>query len=288
MSDREQTPSAFRARGRSEATLLVRPRPRSTAYVVYGDALGAPEVHIHARVAEDLCSATLRAIPGETSGVLLGRPCRDDYGTYVVVEHTVTAQAGEHAGGRDGIAITADGLVSIRRRAARRHPTLEPVGGGCSLSRGRPRYSPYDGAEPATNPGGDDVAIVVAAEHVKAGTPDGDGGFDALGVYVGCEATLLARRSGECDADPAAPAGVQAAEPRIGSQRSAARAGDIVGRPRIDTPVLIGVAVVAAGFVVERYRRRRTGGGVRVVPATRVQAHPRGVARSGSPVANAP
>lgn len=71
MSDREQTPGAFGAHGRSDVTLLVRPRPRSSAYVEYGDALGAPEVHLHSRVAEDLCRATLRAVPRATTGVLL-------------------------------------------------------------------------------------------------------------------------------------------------------------------------------------------------------------------------
>jgi proteasome lid subunit RPN8/RPN11 len=194
--DHDDSVLAFRTRGRSKVTLLVQPRPRgNSAYVVYGDGLGAPEVHLHVRILEDLRLATLDAVPHETIGALLGRPCRDDYGTYVVVEHAMTAQAGEHVGTHGGVRISAVTRAAMHRRAAREHPTLEPVGWWHSHPRGLPRYSTVDRDEQATYPRPYHVGVVVAADLFDGQGASGVGAQDPLGVYVGPAATLLTRQA---------------------------------------------------------------------------------------------
>lgn len=187
---------AFRPLGRSKVTLLVQPRPRrNSAYVVFGDELDAPEVHIHVRVIEDLRRATLEAVPYETIGALLGRPCRDDYGVYVVVENALTAAEGEYVGTQGAVRISATGRSSMHLRAAERYPTLEPVGWWHSHPRGAPRYSSVDTEEQATYPRPHHVGIVVAAEYLQDRAFDGGWRREPLGVYVGPTATLLARRA---------------------------------------------------------------------------------------------
>ena len=189
-------PQAFRPLGRSKVTLLVQPRPRrNSAYFVFSDELDAPEVHIHVRVIEDLRRATLEAVPYETIGALLGRPCRDDYGVYVVVENALTAAEGEYVGTQGAVRISATGRSSMHRRAAERYPTLEPVGWWHSHPRGAPRYSSVDVEEQATYPRQHHVGIVVAAEYLEDRTFDGGWRREPLGVYVGPTATLLARRA---------------------------------------------------------------------------------------------
>jgi hypothetical protein len=257
MIDRDQPSSASRKQGRSELALLVQPRPRrGGGYAVYADTLGAPEVHVHARVAEDLRTATLHALGDEAIGMLLGQRCRDDYGTYVVVEHAVAATAGEHAGGRDLASMSVEGLASIRRRAAQRHPALKPVGWWRSHPQGRARFCPVDRTEPGANARGHDVAIVVAADHLDAAVARSDHPLDALSVYVGGGATLLARRRGERNAgsEPPdvqplrAPASEQPIGPRGGEEQSAAIAGD---SRTVDTGILVGIAVfVASGLLL--------------------------------------
>lgn len=201
--DRAPATGTFRPHGRTKGALLVQPRPRrGSAYVVYGDELGAPEVHLHVRVLEDLRRATLDAVPDETIGALLGRPCRDDFGTYVVVENAIAAEPGEHAGGHGDVRIPADGRAAMQRRGAQRHPALEPVGWWHSHPRGRPRFSAVDREEQATYSREHHVGIVVAAEHLDDRSAVSGRPRDALGVYVGPASTLLARRSDEHDAAP--------------------------------------------------------------------------------------
>lgn len=186
--DRADGPSATSAAG---VMLLVQPRPRRNAtYVIYEDAFDAPEVHIHVRVIEDLRCAALAAMPHDTTGALLGRPCRDDFGIYVVVEHALTAAPDEVAGAPGAVRLPPAGRAAIRRRAAQRHPALEPVGWWFSRPRGAPRYEAGDFAEQALSPSPYHVGIVAAAERfADAGEP-----VDPLGVHIGPSAALLARR----------------------------------------------------------------------------------------------
>ena len=194
-TDQDFVPGAFRPHGRSKVTLLVQPRPRrNPSYVRYGDQLASPEVFIHVRVIEDLRRETLAAMPHETIGALLGRPCRDDYGIYVVVENVMTAAPDEHEGTPGAVRISGDGRASMHRRAAQRHPTLEPVGWWHSHPRGAPRYSSVDRDEQATYPRLHHVGIVVAAELFDEGPPYGGRSPDPLGVYVGPSSALLERR----------------------------------------------------------------------------------------------
>lgn len=186
---------AFEQRERSRPAPLVAPRPRrDSAYVVYCDALGAPEVHIHVRVVEDLRCAALGAMPHETIGALLGRACRDDYGVYVVVEHVLMATPEEHAGAPGALRIPALGRTSMHHRAAQRHPGLEPVGWWRSHPAGEPRFSAVDRAEQETYPRSHHVGVVVAADCFGAWSVHGDRPRDPLGVYVGPSATMLACR----------------------------------------------------------------------------------------------
>lgn len=188
------TAGAFEPRGRSKVALLVQPRPRRNAsYRIYGDELGAPEVFVHVGVIADLCRAALDAMPDETIGTLLGRPCRDDYGTYVVVETALTAAGDEYEGTPGAVRISAQGRSSMQRRAAQRHPALEPVGWWHSHPHGPPRYSAVDCEEQRTYPREHHVGIVVAAQRLWDGAYD-EAHPDALGVYVGPSASLLARR----------------------------------------------------------------------------------------------
>jgi hypothetical protein len=180
----------------ASVTLLVKPRPRRhSAYVVYGDALDAPEVHIHVRVIEDIRRATLDGIPHETVGVLLGRPCRDDFGDYVIVENVLTAALGEQDGPPGAVRISAGGRTSLHRRGAERHPTLEPVGWWHSQPREMPRLNSLELDEYASNSRPHDVRILAAADllHDPLSRPQ----MDPLGVYVGASATRLARRKPE-------------------------------------------------------------------------------------------
>ena len=186
---------AVRRRGRSNVTLLVQPRPRgNSSYVVYADSLDAPEVHLHVRLLEDLRRAALEALPDETIGALLGRPCRDDYGIYVVVENALTAEPGEHTASRSEARMTDAGHAALHGRAARQHPTLEPVGWWHSHPHGEPRYSAVDRLEQATCTRPYHVGIVVVADRLD-GAPSGEAqDAGSLGVYVGPAATLLERR----------------------------------------------------------------------------------------------
>lgn len=194
-TDRDSTTDAFRPHGRSRVTLLVQARPRrNSAYVAYGDALDAPEVYLHRRVLEDLRCATLKAVPRETIGVLMGRPCRDDYGVYVVVENAMTAEYGQQLGTHGAVRISASGVSTMYRRAAQRHPTLEPVGWWHSHPDGMPRYGQVDLEEQATYTRPYHVGVVVAAE-LLLDNASGREPIDPLGVYVGPKATLLARRA---------------------------------------------------------------------------------------------
>jgi proteasome lid subunit RPN8/RPN11 len=195
-TDHDLAAGAFRPHGRSKVTLLVQPRPRrNPAYVLYGDQLASPEVFVHRRVIEDLRREALEAMPHETIGALLGRPCRDDYGIYVVVENAMTAAPDEHEGTPGAVRISGDGRASMHRRAAQRHPTLEPVGWWHSHPRGAPRYSSVDRDEQHTYPRPHHVGIVVAAEYFDDRPPSGGRGADPLGVYVGPSSALLARRA---------------------------------------------------------------------------------------------
>jgi JAB domain-containing protein similar to deubiquitination enzymes len=185
--------------GSSQAPLLVQPRPRSnSAYVVYGDALDAPEVHIHIRVIEDMRSAALEALPHATIGALLGRPCRDAYGIYVVVAGTVVAARADWEAAAQAIRLSDGGRRSLRQRAAHRHPTLEPVGCWHSHPRAMPRYIAVDDVGQATSPSAYRVRIVLAAAWLQGDASQ----HDPLGVHVGPSATLLARRTPDHDELP--------------------------------------------------------------------------------------
>lgn len=198
--DRDPAADAFRPHRRSNVTLLVQPRPRhNSAYVVYGDALDAPEVYIHMRVTEDLRRTTLDAVPSETIGVLLGRPCRDDYGIYVVVENAMTAAYGEYADTHGAVCISSVGRTTMHRRAAQRHPTLEPVGWWHSHLRGMPRYSSVDFDEQRAYPRPHHVGIVVAAEFLGDRPAHAEQQVDPVGVYVGPSGARLGRRTRERD-----------------------------------------------------------------------------------------
>jgi proteasome lid subunit RPN8/RPN11 len=197
--DRDPAADAFRPKGPSNVTLLVQPRPRrNSAYVIYGDALDAPEIHIHMRVTEDLRRATLDAVRNEAIGVLLGRPCRDVFGIYVVVENAMTAAYGEYADPHGAVSISAAGRTAMHRRAAQRHPTLEPVGWWRSHPRGMPRSSSLDLDEQDAYPRPYHVGIVVAAEHLDD-PPSHAEHVDPLGVYVGRSGTRLGCRTRERD-----------------------------------------------------------------------------------------
>jgi proteasome lid subunit RPN8/RPN11 len=205
-TDHDRAADAFQPHGRSKVTLLVQPRPRRNSnYLVYGDALGAPEVYVHMRVLEHLREATLEAVPAETIGALLGRPCRDDYGTYVVVENALTAAHGEYVGSAGAVRISAQGRSAMHHRAAQRHPTLEPVGWWHSHPHGAPRYSSVDRDEQQTYPREHHVGIVVAAERLDDRPAYGEQRLDPLGLYVGPTSALLARRARE-PRDISAPA----------------------------------------------------------------------------------
>jgi hypothetical protein len=195
LTDREVEPAPLQARERSGGMLLVQPRPwRNTTYVIYEDAFDAPEVHIHVRVMEDLRHATLGAAPNDMIGALLGRPCRDDFGIYVVVEHALAAAPDEVARAPGAVRMSPAGRDAMRRRAAQRHPALEPVGWWFSRIRGAPRYEADDFAEQATSPSPYHVGIVAAAELFADSAPGAGEPVDPLGVHVGPSAALLARR----------------------------------------------------------------------------------------------
>ena len=196
MTALEPGAGALRRRGRTNVTLLVQPRPRgNSSYVVYADSLDAPEVHLHVRVLEDLRCAALEALPDETIGALLGRPCRDDYGLYVVVENALTAEPGEHTGSRSEARMTAAGHAALHSRAARQHPALEPVGWWHSHLHGEPRFSAVDRDEQATSTCAHHVGIVVVADRLDASPAREDQAGGSIGVYVGPAATLLERRA---------------------------------------------------------------------------------------------
>lgn len=166
---------------RAGASLPVSPRPLGhPEYAVYGDSLDAPEVHVHVRVVEQLRRATRDA----TIGALLGRPCRDDYGIYVVVEQATTAAFEDHIASDAGVGLSALGCTE-NGRAAQLHPTLEAVGWWHAGGLPRDRAPALD--EEASRPYR--VGIVV-------GPSPAGGSSNRLDVHVGPSATLLSRRGG--------------------------------------------------------------------------------------------
>lgn len=195
MSDRETGSARWRPPERASGTFLVQPRPCGNAtYVIYDDAFAAPEVHLHARVIEDLRRATVSAVPHDTLGGLLGRPCRDDFGIYIVVEHVVSATPDELAGPPDTVRMSPAGRTAMHRRAAQHHPALEPVGSWWSRARGAPHYEADGFAEQATCTSPYHVGIVTSAERFADAECDATQPPDPLGVYLGPTATPLARR----------------------------------------------------------------------------------------------
>lgn len=217
LADRDSGADAVGAEHGRNVTLLVQPRPRAnSAYIIYGDGLDAPEVHVHVRVLEDLRRAAVDAIPHEAIGALVGRPCRDDYGVFVVVENALTAEPGEYVRAPDATRISDAGRTEIHRRAARQHPVLEPVGWWHSHQRGLPRYNPVGPEDQATCPPYH-VEIVVAADLIGALAPPARPPFDLLGVHVGPAATLLEARLPAAAHTPPAAAPARNTEAPAGS-----------------------------------------------------------------------
>jgi hypothetical protein len=87
----------------------------------------------------------------------------------------------------------------MHRRAAQRHPTLEPVGWWHSHQRGMPRYGAIDLDEQRAYPCPYHVGIVVAAELLGDPTSHAEHHVDPLGVYVGPSGTRLGRRTRDRD-----------------------------------------------------------------------------------------
>jgi len=184
---------SFAPRGRSASALLVQPRPHGNpGYTVYGGLAEAPAVYIHRRVLAQLRTGALEAAPNETIGVLLGRPCRDERGTYVIVEAAVTARPDEYQGTPGAVRISAAGRNALNRRAGRRYPVLEVIGWWHSHPHGAPRYSGVDLDEQATYPQPYHVGVVVAAQRYET-EPSERRAVDPLGVYVGPGANRLQR-----------------------------------------------------------------------------------------------
>jgi proteasome lid subunit RPN8/RPN11 len=183
----------FHPRGRSSTPLLVHARPReSRDYLLYDSEPDAPSVYLHCKAAEQMRVATIRAVPNETIGVLLGRACRDERGVYTVVASAMVAIAEEFDGTRGAVRISAAGRSSLHGRASELHPTLEVVGWWHSHPHGAPRYSSVDLDEQATYPRAHHVGIVAAAEgYNRNGRPSDR--HDPLGVYVGPRAIRLER-----------------------------------------------------------------------------------------------
>jgi proteasome lid subunit RPN8/RPN11 len=224
-------PETFAPRGRSAATLLFQPRPTGNArYSVYACAGQTPSVFVHERVLGQLAEAALDAFPNETIGVLLGRPCRDEQGTYAMVEAGLTAGSQEHEGTGGMVRISAGGRSLLHRRAALLYPVLEPVGWWHSHPHGPPWYSSVDLDEQATYPKPYHVGIVVAVRGYDAG-----GGTrrdeDAFGVYVGPEGVRLHPREKE-SAPPLQPSRTTlppAVRPSLPHEQAAA--GPLEARP---------------------------------------------------------
>ena len=176
------------------AALTQHPRPRDSSYVVYGDALDAPEVYVHRRVTEDVRSAALNVTPREMFGALLGRPCHDAYGGYVVVENAIAAIADEHLGAHSSGHFAKSHRASILRRAAQRHPALDLVGWWHARAPGAPRRTSLDIDERSLVPLAYRVVIAVDVERLSDGTHDAGLLREPFGVYVGPSSAVLARR----------------------------------------------------------------------------------------------
>lgn len=224
---------AFAAHGRTSAALLVRPRPAVNGeYAVYCGQRESPTVFVHRRALGQLRDNALAALPNETIGVLLGRPCRDEGGEYAIVEAALAASSAEHAGSMQAVQISSTGRSALHRRAMQRHPVLESVGWWHSHPLGPPRYSQVDREEQATFPRVYHVGIVVAAERYAS--EDDHREPDPLGVYVGPRALRLERvhregpafeRAHEPTDRPAAPPGAKPLRERDGAVGAATYSG---------------------------------------------------------------
>lgn len=227
----------FETRGRRSSSFLFLSRPPAGEdYVLYGSSSGAPCVFVHRRVLRQLRREAERATPNEIIGTLLGRPCQDEKGVYVVVGAAVTAARDEFVGTPGAVRISAAGKSTLRHRAGQQFPMLEEVGWWHSHPRGMPRFSPVDRNEQATYHT-HHVGIVVAVEHPR----------DEFGVYVGPEAQRLERMTSPADgARPSPPA------PRLTSDRAAeatppARGG---GDPEVRKRLVSLAAVATLGLLV--------------------------------------
>jgi proteasome lid subunit RPN8/RPN11 len=175
----------FAPRGRSATAVLFQPRPGGNPrYRVYVGPPGALSVFIHRRALDQISRGAHSAFPNETIGVLLGRPCRDEQGTYAIVEVGLTAEPKEHEGTGGMVRISSQGRSMLHRRAGQLHPVLETVGWWHSHPHGPARYSSVDLDEQATYPKPYHVGIVVAVRRY-GGDLDDPGDDGPFGVYIG-------------------------------------------------------------------------------------------------------
>lgn len=178
----------FHARGRTTSDLLFQARPKDHHdFFPYEDREGSEVAFLHQRVLDDLRVDALRAVPNEIIGILVGRVCQDDLGTFVLVMAACTAAATEYEGTPGAVRISVAGKAALRARAARVWPGFEVVGWWHSHPHGPPRFSHEDFNEQATV-GRDHVGIVVAAEAYarRRWAPQ-----EPLGVYLGARGIRL-------------------------------------------------------------------------------------------------
>jgi proteasome lid subunit RPN8/RPN11 len=192
----------FTSGGRETSHLAFLARPAGHPdYVPYDAAAVTSVVYIHRVALEQMRTIALQSAPNETIGVLMGRPCQDDQGTYTLVMAVEQAIPGEYVGTPGSVRISGAGRAAMKARAAQRWPGWEDVGWFHTHPHSPARFSATDYDEQTTLLA-HQVGVVASGRSFLNGDD-----AEPLGVYLGPSGhRLLARQPAALPAPhPVAP-----------------------------------------------------------------------------------
>ncbi len=193
----------FESMGIHRASPLARPRPlpEEEQWLAFDHDRSCAEIYVLAKVVEVMWRWARASALRETIGLLVGRPCQDGQGPFVLVVAAIEAQGADAQ--RAFVWADLSVMAALRKEVRQTHPIAEVVGWWHSHPGYGTHYSATDCDTQATFTSPNAVGIVV--DPTRNDT-------EGLGVYLGPDAQRLAlvdRHSGEvevasCEFDVAA------------------------------------------------------------------------------------
>ncbi len=140
-------------------------------------------MYLDKAVLELIFKASQNAAPRETMGLLAGRACQDEYGSYTIIIAAEVAQSGEIEATETEVYISGQAYAQLRSQLEKNNPVLEILGWFHSHTSSSPILSDEDLIEQSTWTDHNNVAIVVSL--ISESEP--------FGVFHGPEAVPLFR-----------------------------------------------------------------------------------------------